>query len=444
LGDKHPLYQQLSHEIRAYEETLQRLYTELREVVRPSLERQLIRERKEELTKLQADLAKRTITVQTLQRSLATHLTETRQLSGQGVELEQQRAELARATETLGLLTKRLIELRTERHAPQRISLMKAAIVPTEPVEWMPTQKMGLAWLLGLVAPYGLALVWERTLRRVSNAEELEELCNLAILAETPRLPDSVRPTDTATAERHSLDLAMFDESIDSLRSCLMLAEPLKHLRVLAVTSGSSKEGKTSVATKLASSLARATGEDVLLIDGDARLPDIHDLFGIPLEPGLTEVLSGRVAIGDAIQTTSCPGLHVLPAGRLPSSPHQVFRNQSVEALLGDLRSSYRYIVIDTAPVLAASETLSLAKAADTCVVCARWDFSRVDQVRAACERLLAADVNPAGIVLNGMPSTNYAFRYGGYGYAYAWPRTATPDRSANPQPHESSAKVAV
>jgi Mrp family chromosome partitioning ATPase len=116
-----------------------------------------------------------------------------------------------------------------------------------------------------------------------------------------------------------------------------------------------------------------------------------------------------------------------------------VFRSQAVESLLDELRSTFRYIVIDTAPVLAASETLTLAKAADMCVVCARWDFSRVDQVRAGCERLLAADVNPVGIILNGTPTTNYAFRYGGYGYAYAWPRTAEA-----PDSRQIDAKVAV
>jgi tyrosine-protein kinase Etk/Wzc len=86
-------------------------------------------------------------------------------------------------------------------------------------------------------------------------------------------------------------------------------------------------------------------------------------------------------------------------------------------SLLAKLQEKYRYIVIDTPPILPASEALILARAADATVVCARQDFSRLDQVTEAYSRLRSAGVAVAGTVLNGIAPSSYAYRYGSYYY---------------------------
>ncbi|MBC8876208.1 MAG: polysaccharide biosynthesis tyrosine autokinase [Planctomycetes bacterium] len=419
-GEADPFYQQLSQEIKSDEVALARLREELRRHIRPDIEKEVRNELKDEHVKLRTELTARELTVEKLQQRLNSHFDEARQLSGKTLELGYGREELALAEERLDRITTRLIELRTESDAPARISLLKPATVPTTPVEWVSVEKMALVSLLGLLMPFGLALVWERARRLVADREELEQACNLSVLAEIPRLPKSGLSSGGLSNELVHRDLALFEESIDGLQACLMLSEPLKHMRVLAVTSAANQEGKTSVAAQLAVSIARATGEDTLLIDGDARSPDTHRLFEMPLEPGLSEVLSGRCTIHDAIHASRYENLHILPAGKLPTSPHRVFRRQAVQSLLDEIRSSYRYLIVDTPPVLGASEALCLAKTADVCVVCARWDVSRIDKVQAACERLFSADVCPVGIVLNGVPFKHYAYRYGRYPYAPA------------------------
>ena len=75
----------------------------------------------------------------------------------------------------------------------------------------------------------------------------------------------------------------------------------------------------------------------------------------------------------------------------------------------------YRYIVIDTPPILPASESLVLARAADVCLVCAMRDVSRIDRLRRSSERLVAAGAHPVGVVLNGVPTHEYAYHYGSY-----------------------------
>lgn len=191
-------------------------------------------------------------------------------------------------------------------------------------------------------------------------------------------------------------------------------------MQILSVCSAVSGEGKTSVSSQLAVSIARSTGQPILLIDGDMRAPDIHQIFDIPLSPGLADVLDGEVSLEKAINREWSEHVHLLPAGELMKSPHKLLGNSALRSLLDEARLWYRYIVIDTPPVLAASESLVIAKQSDRTIVCAMRDFSRESHVRMAHERLHATGAETLGTVLNGVPVRSYASRYGSYGrYGY-------------------------
>ena len=97
--------------------------------------------------------------------------------------------------------------------------------------------------------------------------------------------------------------MQLFEESIDGLRTYLTLHEAMHGMKVIAVSSAVSGEGKTSVAAQLAVSLASATGERTLLIDGDMRSPDVDKIFGVEREPGLADVLQGELPVEEAIET---------------------------------------------------------------------------------------------------------------------------------------------
>src|SRR6185503_2028024 len=98
-----------------------------------------------------------------------------------------------------------------------------------------------------------------------------------------------------------SRNASLFRESIDSLRTGLILSHGFADMHVLAVTSAMSAEGKSSVASQLAVSIARFTREPTLLIDGDMRRPDIQNIFELSLNPGLAEVLSRTCSLDEAI-----------------------------------------------------------------------------------------------------------------------------------------------
>jgi tyrosine-protein kinase Etk/Wzc len=126
-------------------------------------------------------------------------------------------------------------------------------------------------------------------------------------------------------------------------------------------------------------------------------------------------VLAGQCCLEEAIVGSSRFNVDLLPAGKLHVSPHVLLGNGAWKSLMASIPSHYRYIVIDTPPVLAASEALVLAKAADASLVCAMCDVSRMEQVCETVDRLALAGCRPIGTVLNGVPMHKYTSRYGYY-----------------------------
>jgi polysaccharide biosynthesis transport protein len=223
-------------------------------------------------------------------------------------------------------------------------------------------------------------------------------------------------PSRVGGGKRHRV----FEESIDTLRANFMLCKETTGVRSVTIASSMSGEGKSSVASQLAISMAKACGKTVLLIDADLRSPDQHDIFGLEMGPGLVKVLSGEVSFDAAVDRSLGSLVHVLPAGRMTQSPHRLLNASALRDLLDQALSQYAYVVVDTAPVLAAGETLAVASETDATLICVMRDVSRIDTALRCSRRLEAAGANLVGTVFSGVPSSQYAYRYGDYRYLNA------------------------
>ncbi len=428
LGDEHAWTVNLEADIAKDRTAMQERMEELGQEAQKQLHVALVQERKQELARMESQLETYRLMAEALRARSDVELEQVTEATGETLDLQFKRSELDQATQTLQAIATRINQLRTEQRAPGRVSLVQKATPPASPVELVPTKKITVVCLFAFLAPFGLAVLWERLIRRVSDADQLSKDTNLEVVGEVARLP--VRTSTIRGGTRMGQGIHVYEESIDSLRTSLVLSEPLKDMQVLVVTSARNSEGKTSVAVQLAVSIARASGKPTLLVDGDMRAPDVHRLLDIDLAPGLSDVLAGDTSLDEAIRTDWSDYVHILPAGKALASPHKLLGNGSLRPLLDTIRDSYRYVVIDTPPVLAAAEALVLAKNADASLICAMRDVSRVDQVRRTYDRLMSADANPVGVVLNGIPTRRYAYRYGGYGYV---PREyATADSHVN------------
>jgi Mrp family chromosome partitioning ATPase/uncharacterized protein involved in exopolysaccharide biosynthesis len=428
-GDQNPFYRQLQAQIAVDERKLQQAVADAGQKVRRELAKAAGKKRSDELARLRTDLEAHRATEKLLRQRYEG-------LSEGQLEATAKRTELARAQKAFDQIADRVSKLRTEQRAPGRVSLLQRAQVPLDPVEARPMKQLALVSMAGLFLPALLVVGWERVARRINAPECLERRSSLPVLAEVPRLPQ--RTAGGALTRHSQQQLRMWEESIDALATSLLLAREYGEIRVLAVTSAMANEGKTSVAARLAMGIARASGEPTLLIDGDMRSPDVHHHFNVRGEPGLAEVLSGSCSLEEAllsgadttplarfgrgagVEGDADEHVDLLPAGKLDQNPHCLLGAGKFESLLEALSGRYRYVVIDTPPVLAAGEALVLAKGADVSLICAMQDASRMSQVEKARGRLEAVGCRLAGIVLNGVPVRHYAYRYGSYAYANA------------------------
>lgn len=330
-------------------------------------------------------------------------------LGGETAEIFFAREDYEQAAAILGQLNNRLAVLRTERGRGSSVSTMAAAKPPSWPIEEIPFKKILTASLGAFVLPFALAVLIEFLTKRLTNAGSVDFSLDRPVLGEIVKIPGG---------KQASRNHRLFEESIDAMRANLLFK--LEGVRSIAVVSAMSSEGKSSVASQLAISLAKVSQATVLLIDADLRSPDQHELFGLNNDLGMCSLLSGQATLQRCIDKSLGEMLHVLPAGVLKSNPHNLLTKENMKRLLQDLDSSYRYIVIDTAPVLPAAETLSVSATCDATLLCAMRDVSRTDHVQRTLRRLDASGANVIGTVFSGVPAHQYAYRYGDYRYSSA------------------------
>ncbi len=247
-----------------------------------------------------------------------------------------------------------------------------------------------------------LAVAW-REVRKgvVFRAGEVAGGLGIPLVGSVPAVPARVLTTDQPPRGRDAGHQGRLTEAVDALRT-LLLRGAAGQPQVAMITSAVGGEGKTTLAGQLASSLARAWRKTVL-IDGDMRKPAAHLRFGLPLEPGLSEVLRGEVEIADALQPTSEGRLWVLPAGHWDAHAVGALAQDAPARLLGLLKEQYDFIVLDAPPVLPVADALLLSQHADAVLLAILGGTSRLPAVHAARQRLAALDVPLLGAVAIGL-----------------------------------------
>jgi len=150
-------------------------------------------------------------------------------------------------------------------------------------------------------------------------------------------------------------------ESFRNLRTSLLYSSPDHPPKTFLITSPQSKDGKTSLATNLAITLAQLGAGDILLIDGDMRNPDLHEIFALPQAPGLSTFLTGQAALPEILKSTSIANLYVIPAGRIPINPAELMASKRLGQALEALNGRFAHIVFDTPPLFGVSDALILA-----------------------------------------------------------------------------------
>jgi protein-tyrosine kinase len=218
-------------------------------------------------------------------------------------------------------------------------------------------------------------------------------------------------------------------EQFRSLRSRLYQARYEAPLKTILISSGMPSEGKSFVAANLAMSLARNNVNHILLIDADLRRPTLHSMLGAPGTPGLSEYLEGTAEVNDILQRNRGPravesanansfsNLTFIPAGMCGDDSSELMANHRIEKLISILSPHFEWILIDSPPVLAVTDAVDIAGAADAVLLVARGGSTPFD----VAQRAQAAFRNSRilGFVLNAVKD---APSRGSYSYYYGEP----------------------
>jgi polysaccharide biosynthesis transport protein len=165
------------------------------------------------------------------------------------------------------------------------------------------------------------------------------------------------------------------------------------------VTSALPGEGKSTMAMSLAQTIARS-GQRVIVVDGDLRRPSVHRLAGISPKPGLIDWLLGRNAPDDVIYSTGALGVDVIPAGNQPQMPPNLLSSDRFRLLMHDLTERYDMVILDSAPVLAVSDTRVLATLAEKTLFVVRWASTSHKVAASGLRQLVEAGADVAGVAL--------------------------------------------
>ncbi|MCO6043136.1 polysaccharide biosynthesis tyrosine autokinase [Aeoliella sp. ICT_H6.2] len=232
--------------------------------------------------------------------------------------------------------------------------------------------------------------------RRLNGPEQVDEGLGIRVVGTLPAL-NAKRMMNP----KHPL-VAQLTESIDSVRTALMHDSNTKRRQVVLVTSPSAMEGRTTVASQLAASLARA-GRRTLLIDGDLRRPALHSLFDVPLEDGLCEVLRAEADVADVVRPTHAEGLWLMTAGYCDADAVHAMATDQIQPIFDKLRADYDFVIIDGAPVLGLSDSLMMGQHCDGALLSVLRDYTSVPSIYKSSELLRDVGVRLIGAVVNGV-----------------------------------------
>lgn len=174
---------------------------------------------------------------------------------------------------------------------------------------------------------------------------------------------------------------------------------------IIAVSSISPNEGKTTLCANIAEAMA-CSGDPILLIDCNIRTPSLCQKYNIDhTSPGLYEVLNGNLYWISCVQKTRIPNLYVMGMGSPPGDPSGILGSSDIAVLLNTLKEQYRYVLIDTPPLLPVSDTLMLLKNNIRLLLVLRHRKTRCADIIRASEILRMADVRLLGVVYNDVPA---------------------------------------
>jgi polysaccharide biosynthesis transport protein len=324
------------------------------------------------------------------------------------------------------------------------IRIVDPALVQTNPTRPQKARNILLAFLVGLVGGVGLAIFREYLDNTVKSPDDIETLTGLPSLAVVPSLPGlnghhgkfsrmarEANPQGVASPRVELLSYvqpkSQISEAFRALRTSLLLSQAEHPPQVILVTSALPREGKTTAAVNLAVTLAQL-GDRTLLMDSDLRKPGIRRALNLTMgkDVGLSSYLAGVCSLDEVtIPHPAISNLTALTTGPVPPSPADLLSSHRMREGITELRRQFKFIVIDSPPIMAATDAVILSALTDGVLLVVRSGTTPKEAFTRARDLLAAVKCRLLGVVLNAVdssaPDYYYSYRYYPYAYGYGY-----------------------
>lgn len=303
------------------------------------------------------------------------------------------------------------------------VRVIDHAIEPVKPVKPRSVIVLILSIFVGGFIGVLIALLRNLMQSGIKDSTQIENEFGLPVYATVPRSPVQESRMNIIKkkkklpilAVKNSEDIAI--ESLRSIRTAIHFALANAKNNVIAISGTAPEVGKSFISINLATIFAQSN-KRVLLMDVDLRRGYLHKYFDREVNPGLTEVMSGGVALEQAIYKTDVANLDYMARGKSPSNPSEMLETEQFQALLKTLSSQYDHIILDTPPVLAVTDGIIMAQYAGVNLVVARYAKTQLKELELTLAKFEQANTKVNGIILNDVRSTPGG---GSYNYSYAY-----------------------
>ena len=306
------------------------------------------------------------------------------------------------------------------------IRIVDSAEPPAKPAKPRIPLNLAVAALLGLGLGISTAFLQERLDDTLKGADDVERVFGLSALALIPSVhhlngdrpsvssllgrTNLLRSGQNGTASNPAARWHRIDqderpqpaliEAFRSLRASVLLSTADHPPGSLLITSTQPGEGKTTIATNLAISLAQL-GQRVLLVDADLRFPSLQRLFCIREGLGIVSYLTGQQDWRAAVRPSGSPGLDLLPCGPVPPNPAELLSSKSMGAFITSAKSEYGFVILDSSPLLTLADSRIVASLVDGVLMVVKSGATPRDQVMQSQAGIRSAGANLIGVVLN-------------------------------------------
>ncbi len=324
------------------------------------------------------------------------------------------------------------------------LRIVDPALVPTTASAPQKTRNILLSILVGLVGGIGLAVFREYLDNTVKSPDDIQSLTGLPSLAVVPALPGGNgrhgrlshlvgdgAPQEVTSPRVELLSYvqpkSQISEAFRALRTSLLLSQAEHPPQVILVTSALPREGKTTAAVNLAVTLAQL-GDRTLLVDSDLRKPGIRRALNLSTgkEKGLSSYLAGVSNLDEVtVPHPAISNLMALTTGPVPPNPADLLSSHRMRDALLELRRRFKFIVIDSPPIMAATDAVILSALTDGVLLVVRSGSTPKEAFTRSRDLLSAVKSRLLGVILNAVdssaPDYYYSYRYYPYAYGYGY-----------------------